>query len=525
MAAKPPSSYRPDTEAPCTKGLWAGVFAAAAVLYLLTCQRGVSWQDSGMFQWRCLTGDYTGRLGLALAHPLYIAAGRALCWMTGNHFAFALNAFSGIGMAVALANLAAAIAVVTGRRWPGLAAAAMLAVAHTVWWLSTVAEVYTWSLAGLMAELWLLVMLIRRPTWPKLTALAFVSGLGLCLHNFALLPLPVYVAVAIWLMARKRLPGWSLATAAGAYLVGAGAYLGQIVELAVRTGDAVGAVRSALVGNYAAAVLNVAPSGRHALANAALTAMNFVSLLAPLAVVGWARFRRVLGGPTAVAVAAVTLIHALFFVRYPVPDQFTFVLPTLALIAFAAGVGLHVLVSRGRKWQRIAVIAAGVSIALPPIFYACAPALARSTGVAVRRQHQLPRDEMRYWLVPWKHDERSAERFAEAALEQAAPDGVIWPDSTSRHPLLLAQRRDGVAAGVTIQGPDGPLPPYADDPAAFREALAGRPLYLVTMTKGYVTAGLLEDAEFTRPPGQILHRLERWGTAQDAPPGDRGAGE
>ena len=46
------------------------------VLYALTAQQGVSWQDSGMLQFRIVTGDYTGNLGLALAHPLYIAIGR-----------------------------------------------------------------------------------------------------------------------------------------------------------------------------------------------------------------------------------------------------------------------------------------------------------------------------------------------------------------------------------------------------------------------------------------------------------------
>ena len=54
---------------PSLKSLWWFTFIITALLYLATCQRGVSWQDSGMFQWRVLTGDYTGKLGLALAHP------------------------------------------------------------------------------------------------------------------------------------------------------------------------------------------------------------------------------------------------------------------------------------------------------------------------------------------------------------------------------------------------------------------------------------------------------------------------
>ena len=80
--------------------------AAGFVLYGLTAQQGLSWQDSGMLQWRILTGDYIGNLGLALAHPLYIAIGRvfsACCPLV--RIWLLLNFCSGAGMAVTLANV------------------------------------------------------------------------------------------------------------------------------------------------------------------------------------------------------------------------------------------------------------------------------------------------------------------------------------------------------------------------------------------------------------------------------------
>ena len=99
-------------------------FYLSAVLYLLTCQRGVSWQDSGMFQWRVLNSDLTGDLGLALAHPLYIAAGKLFVWLPWGDMPMRLNFLSGIGMAVALANLAAVLFLLTGKRWIGFIIAA-----------------------------------------------------------------------------------------------------------------------------------------------------------------------------------------------------------------------------------------------------------------------------------------------------------------------------------------------------------------------------------------------------------------
>lgn len=483
---------------------WCLVLAAACILYFGTAQRAASWQDSGMFQWRVLTGDYAGQLGLALAHPLYIAAGRLLAGLSQRHLPLLLNAFSGLGMAVALANLAGLTARLTGRRWVGLLTAAMLGVTHTAWWLSTIAEVYTWNVAGLTAELWLLAALLQRPRWQSLAGLALVSGLDLCVHNFALLPLPVYLGAAVVLVARGRLPARALAIAAAAYVLGAGLYLGMTVELAVRTGDVAGAVRSALFGNYQAQVLNVAQRSANLKANAALSAMNFINLLLPLALVGWASLRR-LGGPLAACLSLITLVEGAFFLRYPVPDQFTFILPTLVMIALAAGLGVGRLAERGRRW-RIAVASACLAcIAAQPGFFAVAPALMARAGVSAQRERALPyRDEARYWLVPWKHDERSAQRFARHALSQAAPRGVILADSTATPPLLIVQKLDVPAPEVLVQDPheNHPLPIRDGDAETIRRALAGRPLFSLTALE---PAG----ARAELPPGGVLYEL-RW---------------
>ena len=492
---------------------WMGVFLAFSLLYVVTCQRGLGWQDSGLLQWRVWTGDYHGHIGLASAHPMYIAAGRVMLWLFGVDFAFGMNVFAGLGTAVALANLAGVLTLLTGRRWVGLAAASMLGVAHTVWWLSTITEAgYTWVIAGLTGELWLLLILLKRPRWWIVTILAFVSGAGLCMHNLSLLPLPVYVVTVIALVARKRLPPWCLAAAAAAYLAAAGPYIGMTVELAGREGSAGPAIRSALFGHYAEDVLNVTPAAGRFKANATLAAMNFVSFLLPLAIVGWIHLRRRLGGASAAALGAVTIIEAAFAFRYPVPDQFMFLLPTLTMIALAAGVGLHVLARASRSWRRAGIAMVIVSVVAPPLVYAAAPALVRAAGMDVKRTRKLPfRDELRYWLTPWKHNERSAEQFAEAALRQAAPNGVILADSTSDRPLLLTQQLRRLSPDVTIQFAGGPLPRYDVGGAAFRRALGARPLYVVTPKAGYAPHQLVEEAQFAAPgPKQALYKVVAW---------------
>lgn len=483
---------------------WVACFVLAAGLYFLTCQRGVSWQDSGMFQWRVLTGDYLGDLGLALAHPIYIAAGRVILWLTGENMPMGLNFFSGLGLAVAIANLMSVVTLLTGRRWIGLAVAGMLAVSHTAWWLGTIAEVYTWVIAGLTAELWLLICLVRRPRWRLLAGLALVNGLGLTLHNFALLPLPVYFATALWLVARRKLPGWSIAAAGGAYILGASLYLVMIVRYAVATGSVGQAVGSALWGQYESNVLNAAKSSVYFKENAIFSAMNFLSVLLPLAVVGWARMKRRLGAPLAWALGGVTVIEIVFFVRYNVPDQFTFILPTMVVISLAAGVGLDVLCGFSPRWRVGALAGCAISILVAPAFYAVAPALVAK--VRPQKLRHAFRDEARYWLVPWKHNEDSAQRFAQAALAQAAPNGVIIPDSTSEYPLAVFQRLHGQYLGVRVQMGTDRLPDYRKAPAEFRKAMGDRPLFLTWQASE--TAPFGPDADIRREPGETICRVE-----------------
>jgi hypothetical protein len=508
---------QPGSDRPTSRGLailWSTVFFAGATLYAGTCQRGAAWQDSGKHQYRVMTGDYRGDLGLALSHPLYIAAGRALRWLPLGGLPTRLNAFSGIGLAVALGNLACLLAWLTGRYALPAGTAAMLAVAHCPWWLATVAETYPWSLAAFTGELWLLAMLLRRPRWNVLAGLALVNGLHLAIHNLALLATPVYAVAVVAMLARRRLAPWTLAPAAALWVLGASPLLAMTVELAWTTSDPAGAMRSMLFGRYADDVLNTRLSGTRARwmgINLMLASLSYASAVVPLAIVGLARLPAHLGRATAWSMIAVLVIEAAFFVRYSVPDQFMFMLPTLAMVFLMAGVGLVELASGGRRWRALAWGLCAGSVLLAPLVYAAAPAVLRRVRPSWASVVRHPfRDEARYWLVPWKHDERSAEQFARRALRLAGPDGIVLAGESSRYPLRVVQLRDGLSPGVES------LPPGAIAQGASRgwilDALAeGRTLWVVPPARlggaGWPTAQAREDRDL--PPGQrALLRVE-----------------
>jgi hypothetical protein len=317
---------------------WVLTAVLFAGLYLATSQRGASWQDSGMYQWRVIQADFRG-WSLVLAHPLYIAAGQLLLGLPIGSMEWRLNCFSGLGMAVALANLASLSTFLTRKLWIGLAVAAMVGVAHATWWVSTVAEVYTWTVAGLTLELCILIRLLGKPRWSYLVLLFFINGLGWALHNFALLPLPVYGLVGLVLVRRGNLPLPSLLVAVGAYLLGAAPLLLLIVER-LMDGQAVPhVIAEALVGSFGSAVFNTRPSQLF-IQSTGLVALSFVGFLLPLALLGLSQLKFLLGRDAAASVGVITLIEGLFAMRYTVPDQFTFLLPFLCMLGLCAAVGL-----------------------------------------------------------------------------------------------------------------------------------------------------------------------------------------
>ena len=501
---------RPTTRDVSTAALWWGVFFLSCALYFITAQRDMNWQDSGLLQWRVLTGDVYGELSLAVAHPLLILAGQALKAIPVGTTELKMNFLSGVGMAVALANFTGLIIFLTGRWKTALLFAAMLGVSHTAWWLSTLTETYTWVAAGLTAELWLLARLIREPRGTTLAALAFINGLGLTLHDFALLPLPVYASTAVWLAYTRKISFGGLGLAFVAYLAGAALIMGMVVQTAISNGSLIFALHSFLFGEGEERVLSTSFFSRYTLPNLALASLSYLNPVLPLAILGWFRFCKVLGKPLAVAIGIVTFIEILFIIRYPSQDQFTLSLPALIMIFLAAAIAAAHVQRVSSFWSRFVVGTSVLSIALMPVVYGTLPHALRMVGLEVKRPRTLPyRDELRYWITPWKHNEHSAQFFAETSLVQAAANGVILSDGTALFPLLMARSSDPRYAGITVNWPESVLPFPDKEPERFFRTVAGRPLYVVSPVAEYMPEGfksLLHLATFTKRSHDALYR-------------------
>lgn len=498
--------------------LYMAVLALAGTLFVLTTQHGPAWQDSGTFQVRCVDFDLRGDMGVALAHPLLIVLGHAATWLPWGDLAWRINLVSALFGAIAVAN----VALLTRRLVPQYPLAAwlaggFLAVSHTTWWLATIAESQAVNLAFFTTSLHVLVSLGRRPGGMPALLLGLTAGLGTMAHNLSLLATPVYLVVVIYLCLRRGLRWWAVGLLALGWVLGAGGLLAMTVEEATRIGIG-GAISSMLFGyGYRGSVLNLSPN--IILRGLGYVAFNFPSLALPLALVGFIKFRKSLGGAIGGSLVAITSIYFVFAVRYLVPDQFMFFLPFYALVAVWAGVGLAILCSPKaadtqnpkRSGRPLLVALTIITLLATPTIYAATPELWRAAKLPPPGRQDLPyRDAYAYWFCPWKCGEQSAWQFARAAIGMEArpplAGSTIIADSTSVMPLVWVKRFEAPQADMTI---------LRESQAKADEIAVGTPnLFVVSNLKGYHPAWLDEKAQLVKEG--VLYRVA-WNTPTTAP--------
>jgi len=505
---------------------WLAFFASALLLYTFTANRGPQWQDSGYHILRVVTGESVNPLGLALTHPLHHWLGRFAVAFNLVEPAFAVTLVSAFAAALAVANIYGCVIALTSDRIAAALAALSLAVANTFWQLATITETYTLAGALLSAECWCLASfltkhsIVDRLPLPGARGFAssnhqiakspnhqfrscpcaflgmfFFNGLGLANHNFALLTMPVLAGVAIVAL-RHRWIAWShVLLAAVLWLIGSLPYTGLVAAEALRSGELRTTLHSALFGNvYEKSVLNATVTGRRLLINVAFIALNFPNLLLPAAAYGLVAFRRVGVAPILRwALLAALLIHAVFVLRYSVPDQHTFFTPMYLLLVLFGGVGFAAWRSTlapdrerdaitacresARTHRRLVQIAL-LLLAVTPVLYAFVPAIARRFDVlGFVEQHKSYRDDYVYLFTPWSIVERSAERMSREAVELAGERGVIIvEDGMAEFAVRYRAIREG-KKGIEIT-------PELKPEDLLRSVAGSRPIVLVPWSVG-----------------------------------------
>ncbi|ARN57820.1 protein O-mannosyl-transferase family [Sedimentisphaera salicampi] len=445
-----------DVQDESLKNQWLYVFVFFALLYGFTAQRGVSWQDNGEYQWRSWNGQIVSQeYGLCRSHPLYMTIGYGISKLP-LPFPMSLNIFSAVMGAVAVANFSMLSRFFTKKSFLILGLTFCLGLSHTLWWLSTITETYTTHLAIFTFELLFLFRYIKTGRPSNLYWLALFNGLGISVHNLALLSIPVYAGVVIYMLS-KRQTNFRHIFSAGLFWA---AGLSPLIAASAfkLSGEPMGfgeLVMDILVGGYGDEVFNVAGVTKFALPNAFFSSLNFANLLAIFALAGIVallkNFRR--AGLLRKTLVFLTTVHFLFYIRYSVPDQFMFILPSLVLIGLCSANAFEFFKVPRKIQDRLCYLLLAFAV-LQPLVFSGVCSFAQRHELAKRERTIDRRNEARYWIKPWKNNERSAQLWSEAVVELVPQGSVLIADNSSRYALFFARERSGKDITVIHGAPE-----------------------------------------------------------------------
>ena len=369
------------------------------------------------------------------------------------------------------------------------------------------------STALLSAEVLCLFQYARTGRARWLVVLFLANGLGISNHMLAALSLAGYGVMTLWLVLRGRVR-WSLLPWLGvAWLAGAGLYLGMIVAQ-IAAGASVGEVmHSALFGTRSASpVLNLLPDTRQLIASGLYLGLSFPTPAALLIIPGLVALRSRELRLVRIMLVVLLAVHLAWAVRYDVPDQYTFFIPALVLLAMVIGQGAdRFLQGRSRRWVYGLVAAA----ALPAVVYVPLPGIARATGVQLGVSRSVPyRDTYDYFLRPWKTCYHGAERFAQEVCVMLPPGAVLIADSTTVRPIhylqLTGRWRDDVRVYPLLEREGANA--FRLSEQAVSQELADGLVYTVNVHPAHLPRWLRKGYRFTKTG--LIYRV----TPETSPP-------
>jgi hypothetical protein len=460
------------------------VALAAVVFYALTGARDVLWGEPTklallMHDFRLDLAQWTHAGSLLLLWPF--------TKLPLENFAQRTHLASGVMSAIALGFLHATLRRLALAPAAVLVAVVSVAVAHTVWLVSAVAENYAPVLLILSFAAWLGVA--RRLHW----AAGVVLGFGTVAHSITLFGLPA-IGLCVWReRGRRAVAGLVLGIALG----------WAAPTFALSSGDPLAeAGWGSVLERYASPTRMAA----NAAVLAAFLLYNFAGPALVLLGLGLRALPRRLWLP-ALLFAAVHYTVALMWI----PQRAIFIpTPVYLALAYPIALGAERLLARRPRLFTPALLAL---VLVPVSVYALAGRVRVPSAV-----RDIPyRDEAAYLLTPWKGPSSTARRYIEDAGATLALGALVLGDFTLLTPLQYAQAIEGWRPDVALYTVDHE--DQATISAEVERALGhGRPVYLLApdVTAGD-EAGRLSGAWAAEPGVERLQRLVPSGDAQ-APP-------
>lgn len=496
----PAAEARPATAGPrSSRSGWValGVFGAALAVYVATLAPGLLWGggDFATFQTRLYTGEVVSTI---FGHPLWVILARPFLYLPVRDVAYRANLASAVFGAAALALVFLAARRLARRTGPALLATAALGVSHTFWTYAVMPKVYSLNALLLAACLCLLLRWGAQGRQRDLAAFGVLFGLSLLNHLVmatAAAGFAAYIAWVAWYR-RERQPSWQpVAVAAVSFLVGLLPYLWLLAQQDQATATS-GTVWS-FVRGFFTALTNPVPLGLGIAAGAALLVYQF-PLTLPAAGLGLRQLWRAQRAE-AWLLLLVALGDVMFLLGATDPRtggdyvwNLHYYLQAYLVVALWLAVGLAGLWPRLSRTPARLAAAGALVVAVPIASYALAPIAARPFVAGVPGFRELPgRDNLRYVLAPWKHQETGARPFGEGILRALPAGSQLFADYSIWTILNYLQVVEGARPDVRIYN----LTETLDDLGFIQQHAEGEALYLADTNRYYDMAAIKEAFE------------------------------
>lgn len=348
--------------------------AVPFLFYFTTCSRTIGLGDTALLM--------VEMHDLALSthvdsHNLTVILGHLLWQLPiGNH-SFASNLASAVGGSIAVALLYALLYRMTSSARAAAITASVTMVSHSMWWHSTIAEVYALNAVFMVLGLWVLTSLQKHYTERKLLVFFLLSGLAF--FNHVQMGILLAGACTFFLVQALQSTGkrrqWVMRTGSRcllAFIVGFIPYLVLLMRDVALDGF-VHTVWQASGGQFHSIMLK-GDLLRGLGTTVFLTALQFPGFYLVAIVFGIVLLARAWRrSPSLFALLVMFGVNTMFFMTYDTWDKFAFLLPSFLMLSFAGVFAIQWALRRASgRWVRGAVLALlfAVSLASPVYLYA-----------------------------------------------------------------------------------------------------------------------------------------------------------
>ena len=373
-------------------------------------------------------------------HNLSILLGWLFSLLPSGNLAYKANLASAFAGSLAIVLFYAALVRIFSSRLTAALSALILMVSHSMWWHSTISEVYALNALFTVSAIYLIAQYQQQRREQTLYGLCFISGLAV--FNHIQMGALVCGAGVLTLghALRERGAARVLFCSALCLLLGLSPYLITLLKDILISGDAAKIIAWAVGGDFRGIMFKGSWGG--ALYDLAYLIFNqFPSPALFLVVYGLYRLARTWRADRcSFALLTMFTVTTTFFMFYNTWDKFAFLLPSFVLLSFAAAFGVHscigMLKARPSRWSSGAGIVAAVAcVVMPPYMYSHQAIWGADMNSVWHRRYNNRYTDNTYSIAeyianPNKRGNRDIEEFCLKLLDKLPKHAVFFDDDS-----------------------------------------------------------------------------------------------